>query len=124
MVIFIAAWYPAYKYLKNQYSPPVIIFLPRAINDERVLHYDAVNTCRFVVAITGLHNLRILTRLPHFMDLNEAQLGNHKVYDDNENEDEDEGAEQAANLPIRERATRQLIVQELEAARARRHQEQ
>ncbi|KAK3928031.1 Putative nuclease [Frankliniella fusca] len=98
----------------------------RAINDERVLHYDAVKACRIVVAIVVVHNLRILAQVPLYQNLR-PDLRNENHYDDenedehdNENEEEAD-ADEALNLLARGRAARQRIVDELEAARGRRH---
>ncbi|KAK3923791.1 Putative nuclease [Frankliniella fusca] len=66
----------------------------RAINDERVLHYEAIKTCRFVVAITVLHNLRILAQVPHFEEVQDPRARNGNGH----NEDDDaEGGEDGEN---------------------------
>lgn len=95
-----------------------------AINDERVPHYDAPKTARFVVAITVVYNMRILARVPHFEDIDEAALRNLNIHDHENDEEPDEpedDGQAVANLLARGRAARQRIVEELEAARARRH---
>ncbi|KAK3928642.1 Putative nuclease [Frankliniella fusca] len=99
----------------------------RAINDERVLHYDAVKACRIVVAIVVVHNLRVLARIPLFQNVR-GDLCNQNYHDEDENEDENRNAnedgndnDEVLNLLARGRAARQRIVDELEAARGRRH---
>lgn len=48
----------------------------RCINDERVLHYDPVKTCKFVVATTVIHNMAVLAGIPHFVDVEGARNNN------------------------------------------------
>ncbi|KAK3907657.1 Putative nuclease [Frankliniella fusca] len=80
----------------------------RAINNERVLHYDPVKACRIVIAITVLHNLCILARVPQYV----AQNANNPVVND---ENDHVAAED--DILARGRLVRNQMVQQLERMR-------
>lgn len=48
----------------------------RAINLERVLHYDPIKCGRIIVACTVLHNLCILRNIPGYVPYDEGGLSN------------------------------------------------
>jgi len=64
--------------------------LCRGINDERVLHYTPLKSCRIIVAIAVLHNLCILAQVPHYRD-NEELVRNDNFNDWLEGQHDEDG---------------------------------
>lgn len=80
----------------------------RALNDERVLHYEYPKVCNLVNAVVVVHNLAVLTN-PHY--INPAHMfPQNGDGDEDENEDGDEDDDELQQG----RNIRNIIVRELE----------